>query len=245
MRYLFGYIKARGLEPARRQTTIFIEGEGMTRQETVSFIEENGVVAVIRLGETKKMMDILQALKAGGVRVFEFTLTTPNALEFIKEYTQKNDRETVVGAGTVLDPETARLAILAGAQFIVGPALNLRTLETAHRYDKAMIPGSYTPTEILTAWENGADVVKVFPATTLGPGYFKDVLGPLPQVKLTPTGGVALNNVAEWIRCGACCVGVGTALLDKKMIAESDWKGLTAHAAAFIGEVRKGRGKAS
>jgi 2-dehydro-3-deoxyphosphogluconate aldolase/(4S)-4-hydroxy-2-oxoglutarate aldolase len=217
----------------------------MTRQETVSFIEENGVVAVIRLGETKKMMDILRALKAGGVRVFEFTLTTPHALDFIEEYAGKNDGETVVGAGTVLDPETARLAILAGAQFIVGPALNLRTMETVHRYGKAMIPGSYTPTEILTAWENGADMVKVFPATTLGPGYFKDVLGPLPQVKLTPTGGVVLNNVADFIKAGACCVGVGTALLDKKMIVESDWKGLAGHAAAFVREVKKGRGLAS
>lgn len=215
----------------------------MTRQEIVSFIEENGVVAVIRLGDTKKMFDILQALKNGGVRVFEFTLTTPNALDFVKEYAQKNDRETLVGAGTVLDPETARLAVLAGAQFIVGPAFNLNTLKMAHRYGKVMIPGSYTPTEILTAWENGADVVKVFPATTLGPGYFKDVLGPLPQVKLTPTGGVVLGNVADFIRAGACCVGVGTALLDKKMIAESDWKGLTAHAAAFADEVQKGRGK--
>lgn len=216
----------------------------MKRQEILSFIEETGVVAVIRLGDTKKMPDILQALKQGGVRTFEFTLTTPNAIEFIQEYSRKGDQDVCIGAGTVLDPETARLAILAGAEFIVGPALNLNTIEMAHRYDKVVIPGAYTPTEILTAWENGADIVKIFPATTLGPGYFKDVLGPLPQVKLTPTGGVVLNNVADFIKAGACFVGVGTALLDKKMIADSNWKGLTEHAAAFIREVKKGRGQA-
>ncbi|HEX9933739.1 MAG TPA: bifunctional 4-hydroxy-2-oxoglutarate aldolase/2-dehydro-3-deoxy-phosphogluconate aldolase [bacterium] len=213
----------------------------MDRIETVAFIEQSGIVAVIRLNNAKNVMNILQALKDGGVKAFEFTLTMPNAIECIKESAQKGGDGVVVGAGTVLDPETARLALLAGAEFIVGPALSLRTMETVHRYGKAMIPGSYTPTEILTAWENGADIVKVFPATTLGPGYFKDILSPLPQVKLTPTGGVSLSNAADFIKAGACCIGVGSALLDKRMIAESNWKALADHAAAFVNEVKKGR----
>lgn len=215
----------------------------MNRQQTLAFIEENGVVAVIRLGETKKMLDILQALKNGGIKAFEFTLTTPNAVEFIKEFSQKGDQDVCIGAGTVLDPETARLAILAGAQFLVGPTLNLRTMETAHRYGKVIIPGAYTPTEILTAWENGADIVKVFPATTLGPKYFRDILAPLPQLKLTPTGGVSRENIVDFIKAGACCVCVGSALLDKKMIADSNWKGLAEHASAFVKEVKRGRGQ--
>ena len=213
----------------------------MARQAVVSAIEQTGVVAVIRLGDTKKMEGILSALNEGGVKAFEFTLTTPNAIQFIEEYSKKAGKDAVIGAGTVLDPETARLAILAGAQYIVGPALNLRTIEMAHRYDKAVIPGAFTPTEILTAWEHGADMVKVFPATALGPGYFRDILAPLPQLKLTPTGGVSLSNVGEFIKAGACCVGVGSALLDKKMIAESNWKGLAEHAAKFVEEVKKAR----
>ncbi len=215
----------------------------MSRQQAISFIHESGVVAVIRLGDTKKMIDILQSLKNGGIRAFEFTLTTPNAIEFIQEFSRKTDKDVLIGAGTVLDPETARLAILAGAQFVVGPTLNLRTIEMVHRYDKVMIPGSYTPTEILTAWENGADIVKVFPATTLGPNYFRDILAPLPQLKLTPTGGVSLNNIVDFIKAGAFCVCVGSALLDKKRIADSDWTGLADHAASFVNEVKKGRGQ--
>jgi 2-dehydro-3-deoxyphosphogluconate aldolase/(4S)-4-hydroxy-2-oxoglutarate aldolase len=220
-----------------------VKEKNMDKQQTIALIEENGVVAVIRLGETKKMFDILQALKDGGIRAFEFTLTTPNAIEFIKEFSQKSEKDICIGAGTVLDPETARLAILAGAQFIVGPALNLRTMEMVHRYGKVVIPGAYTPTEILTAWENGADIVKVFPATTLGPKYFRDILAPLPQLKLTPTGGVSRENVVEFIKAGACCVCVGSALLEKKLIAESNWKALAEHASAFIKEVKRGRGQ--
>lgn len=168
-------------------------------------------------------------------------MTTPGALEIIKDISKNISGEFLIGAGTVLDPETARLAILAGAQFIVGPILNIEMIKMVHRYDKVVIPGAFTPTEIMTAWDAGADIIKVFPATALGPTYFKDILGPLPQVKLTPTGGVSLNNAAEFIMAGACCLGVGSALIKKDIVANSDWEALTERAGAFIKEVENGR----
>ena len=160
----------------------------------------------------------------------------------IHDISQKIGSDFIIGAGTVLDSETARAVILAGAQFVVSPVINIEMIKTVHRYDKAVFPGAFTPTEILHAWENGADVVKVFPATALGPQFFKDIHGPLPQVRLTPTGGVSLENTGEFIRCGASCVGVGTALLNKKMIADSDWTALTENAKKFVREVQKARG---
>lgn len=214
----------------------------MNRAEILKQIEESGIIAVIRLNDTKKLNDIIQALSKGGVKALEITMTTPNAIEVIKTVSAEVGDDFLVGAGTVLDPETARLTILAGAQFVVGPILNLKMIHLVHRYDKVVIPGAFTPTEIMKAWDAGADVVKVFPATALGPKYFKDVHGPLPQVKLTPTGGVSLNNAAEFIKSGACCLGVGTALIDKQFVADSDWDSLTKLAAAFIEEIKKGRG---
>ncbi|MCH7522014.1 MAG: 2-dehydro-3-deoxyphosphogluconate aldolase [Candidatus Marinimicrobia bacterium] len=144
-----------------------------------------------------------------------------------------------IGAGTILDPETARLAILAGAEFIVSPILNLEVIKLAHRYDRLAIPGAFTPTEILTAWEAGADIVKVFPATALGPAFIKDVQGPLPQVKLCPTGGVTVENAGEFIAAGAACVGVGTDLLDKAAIAEGRYELLTRRAEQLVANTRQ------
>ncbi|MEE4310388.1 MAG: bifunctional 4-hydroxy-2-oxoglutarate aldolase/2-dehydro-3-deoxy-phosphogluconate aldolase [candidate division KSB1 bacterium] len=213
----------------------------MRRQETLKKIEDAGVIAVIRLSDVKKLEKIIESLAKGGMNALEITMTTPGALDIMKELSQNNTSGFLIGAGTVLDPETARMAIVAGAEFVVGPVLNIDVIKMVHRYDKVVIPGAFTPTEILNAWDHGADVVKVFPATAGGPKYFKDVLGPLPQVKLTPTGGVSLNNAAEFIKAGACCLGVGSALLDKKMIAESDWDGLAGKAAAFIKAVEEGR----
>ena len=147
----------------------------------------------------------------------------------------------MLGAGTVLDAETARLAILAGAQFIVGPVFRPEVVAMCHRYDIAAMPGCFTPTEILAAWEAGADVVKVFPATALGPGFFKDVRGPLPQVKMMPTGGVSLANAGEWIKAGAVAIGVGTAMVDSKAVAASDWAAITETARRFVGAVAAAR----
>jgi len=147
----------------------------------------------------------------------------------------------LLGAGTVVDAETARLAILAGAQFVVSPVLRPEMIEVCHRHDVAAIPGCFSPTEILTAWEAGADVVKVFPATSLGPAYFKDLRGPLPHIKLMPTGGVTIDNAADWIRAGAVAVGVGTALVDPKAVAAGDYRAITANACRIVANVRVAR----
>ena len=213
----------------------------MDRLTVTGKLIDSGLVAVIRLNSGAKLPGIIEALCQGGVNALEITMTTPGALAIIKDIAEKTGDDFLIGAGSVLDPETARQAILNGAQFVVGPVFNPEVLRLCHRYDKVDIPGAFTPTEILAAWEQGADIVKVFPATTLGPGYMKDVLGPLPQVKLLPTGGVTLANAAEFIRAGACCLGVGTALLDKKMIAAEDWPALAKHAAAFRAAVLDGR----
>ena len=214
----------------------------MHREFIVNKIIESGVVAVIRLNGKEKLPEIIDALSKGGISAMEITMTTPNAIEIINEISQKVGNDFMIGAGTVLDSETARAVILAGAQFVVSPITNIEMMKTVHRYNKAVFPGAFTPTEILHAWENGADVVKVFPATALGPQFFKDIHGPLPQVRLTPTGGVSLENTGEFIRCGASCVGVGTALLNKKMIVDSNWPALTENAEKFVEEVKKARG---
>ena len=162
---------------------------------------------------------MIDALLEGGVRALELTMTVPGAIGLIEEIAKDLPGEFQLGAGTVLDPETARQVILAGAKYIVAPTLNLETIKMCHRYDVAIMPGCFTPTEILTAWEAGADVIKVFPATALGPGFFKDIRGPLPQIRMMPTGGVTLANAGEWIKAGAVAIGVGTALVDTKAIA--------------------------
>ncbi|HRD18527.1 MAG TPA: bifunctional 4-hydroxy-2-oxoglutarate aldolase/2-dehydro-3-deoxy-phosphogluconate aldolase [Candidatus Marinimicrobia bacterium] len=213
----------------------------MDRQTITAKLIESGLVAVIRLDSGEKLPGIISALRQGGINALEITMTTPGALEIIKNFAAQTGRDFLIGAGSVLDAETARLAILNGAQFIVGPIFNPEVVRMCHRYDKPAIPGAFTPTEILTAWEQGADLVKVFPTTALGPSYIKDILGPLPQVKLLPTGGVTLENAAEFIRSGACCLGVGTALLNKKMIAADDWQALAKHAEAFRSAVLTGR----
>ncbi|MBN2281088.1 MAG: bifunctional 4-hydroxy-2-oxoglutarate aldolase/2-dehydro-3-deoxy-phosphogluconate aldolase [Candidatus Marinimicrobia bacterium] len=213
----------------------------MNREKILQQIEESGVVAVLRLNDSKKLPQIIEALAKGGLKAMEITMTTPNALDVIAEASKNLRNEFIVGVGTVLDGETARMAILAGAEFVVSPVLNIELIKTVKRYGKIMISGAFTPTEIVAAWENGADMVKVFPATALGPKYFQDIKGPLPQIKLTPTGGVSLENTAAFIKSGACCVGVGSALLDKKMIDGNDWEGLAKLAAMFRAEVEKGR----
>ena len=152
------------------------------------------------------------------------------------------ETRSIMGAGTVLDPETARAVILAGAEYIVAPTLNPDTIALCNRYSKVVVPGAFTPTEILTAWECGADIVKVFPATAVGPKYLKDIKGPLPQIRLSPTGGVSLDNAGEFIKCGASCIAVGGNLAPKKAIADKDWNTITENAKRFIEEVQKARG---
>ena len=211
------------------------------RLETVRAIEDCGVVAVIRLQDPSKLRSVIDALAAGGVRALEVTMTVPGALDLIKEVAPALPREFVLGAGTVLDPETARLAILAGARYVVGPVFNPAVITLCHRYDVAAIPGCFSPTEILAAWEGGADIVKIFPATALGPGYFKDIHGPLPQVRLMPTGGVTLENAGDWIAAGAVAIGVGTALVDRKAIDGGDYAAVTAKAKRLVETVAAAR----
>jgi 2-dehydro-3-deoxyphosphogluconate aldolase/(4S)-4-hydroxy-2-oxoglutarate aldolase len=211
------------------------------RVEVVGAIEECGVVAVIRMKEREKLRAVVDALGDGGVRALEVTMTVPGAIDLIGQLAPTLPRGFVLGAGTILDAETARLAMLAGAQFIVGPVFRPEVIAMCHRYDTAAMPGCFTPTEILAAWEAGADVVKVFPATALGPGFFKDVRGPLPQVKLMPTGGVTLDNAGDWIAAGAVAVGVGTALLDAKAIAAGDYGVITENARRIVANVAAAR----
>ncbi|HEY3381113.1 MAG TPA: bifunctional 4-hydroxy-2-oxoglutarate aldolase/2-dehydro-3-deoxy-phosphogluconate aldolase [Vicinamibacterales bacterium] len=211
------------------------------RVGTTLGIEACGVVAVIRMREPEKLRAVVDALAEGGVRALEVTMTVPRAIQMIEQLAPALPKGFLLGAGTILDPETARLAILAGAQFIVGPVFRPEVIAMCHRYDVAAMPGCFTPTEILSAWEAGADVVKVFPATPLGPGFFKDVRGPLPQIKLMPTGGVSLDNAGDWIKAGAVAVGVGTALLDAKAIAAGDYGVITANAKRIVGNVQAAR----
>src|SRR5260221_5234250 len=181
----------------------------MSRHEDLSRLLQSGIVAVIRSTSSEQLVEVAKALYDGGVDVLEVTFTVPRALEIIAAMRKALGEKVLLGAGTVLDPETARAAFLAGAEFLVAPTVNLDVIRLANRYDKLVMPGAFTPTEILTAWEAGADIVKVFPADAVGPGFFRAVRAPLPQVKLMPTGGVDLNTAADFLKAGACCLGVG------------------------------------
>ena len=206
-------------------------------------IEEDGVVAVVRLNDLARAADLTAALVAGGVRAVEFTFTNRAAAGAIEAAVAAHGVRALVGAGSVLDAETARVAILAGAAFVVTPTLGLGTIEVCHRYGVPIVAGALTPTEILTAWEAGASYVKVFPASLGGPGYLKDVRGPLPQVKLIPTGGVSPENAGYFIRAGAAAVALGSNLVDERTVAAGDWAGLTARARAVVEAVGRARGR--
>ena len=214
----------------------------MTRDHSAQWIERTGLIAIVRLERAPELVKVAKAIAAGGVSVIEFTLTTPGALRTIEESTRELGDQVLIGAGTVLDGETARAAILAGAEFVVAPTLNLDVIEICHRYDKLVVPGAYTPTEILTAWEHGADFVKVFPAEIGGPAYLKAVRAPLPQVKMIPVGGVSLETAEAFLRAGAVALGVGSNLVDRKAVAEGRLEQLTASALALSQVVRKAKG---
>lgn len=202
---------------------------------------ETGVVAIVRLDSAEHLLRVADAIAAGGVRHIEFTMTTPGALDTLAKVTARYGNDVVFGAGTVLDAETARAAILAGAKFIVAPTLDTDMITLCNRYGTISMPGALTPTEVLTAWQAGADVIKVFPAGALGPSYLKAILAPLPQVRLAPVGGVRLDNTADFVRSGACCVGVGSALVSSSLIADENWDELTRRAEGFIKAVQEGR----
>src|SRR5512136_1272189 len=213
----------------------------LSRLDAVQQIMSCGVVAIVRMDDAAGLGQVAQAIKAGGVDVIEFTMTTPGALDIIEKSSAEFGASVLLGAGTVLDTETARAAILAGARFLVSPTFNPAVIDLAHRYDVAVLPGTFTPTEMLTAWEAGADLLKVFPATALGPQYFKDVLAPLPYLRMVPTGGVSLDNAGDFIKAGAVAIAVGSNLVDRKAVKDERWDALTATAAKFVAAVQSAR----
>jgi 2-dehydro-3-deoxyphosphogluconate aldolase/(4S)-4-hydroxy-2-oxoglutarate aldolase len=213
------------------------------KQTQLQRVLESGIVAVVRSSDSQQLVDVAQSLADGGVTVVEITFTVPNVLEVIRQVRQSLGDQILLGAGTVLDPETARQAILAGAEFIVAPTLNLDVIRLCRRYDKLVIPGAFTPTEILTAWENGAEIVKVFPAEAGGPNYLKAIRAPLPQVRLMPTGGVDLTNAAAYFQAGACCIGVGSQLVEPKAVAAGDFARIRELAREFVAVARKTHNK--
>ncbi len=202
-----------------------------------SRIQDGNVVAVVRLDDLSKAVDLTKALAAGGVTSVEFTFTNPKAAQVITTVREAVGDAAYIGAGTVLDAETARIAILAGAEYIVTPSFRPETIQMCRRYSITTIIGAFTPTEILTAWETGADYVKVHPASLGGPKYFKDVLAPFPQIKLIPSGGVTLENAADFIKAGAVAVGLGGALVDPKAIEAGDWASITARAKSLADSI--------
>ncbi|EGG34919.1 bifunctional 4-hydroxy-2-oxoglutarate aldolase/2-dehydro-3-deoxy-phosphogluconate aldolase [Paenibacillus sp. HGF5] len=183
---------------------------------TMSSILDSKIIAIIRGANSKDVLNMAKALHEGGVNMLEITMNSPNALSAIEEITAELGDRVVVGAGTVLDSETARAAILAGAKFILSPTVDIETIKMAKRYGAVSIPGAFTPTEILSAYENGGDIIKVFPAT-LGPSFIKDIRGPLPQIPLLPTGGIDLNNIQEFMKAGAIGCGIGSALVNTQL----------------------------
>jgi 2-dehydro-3-deoxyphosphogluconate aldolase / (4S)-4-hydroxy-2-oxoglutarate aldolase len=210
----------------------------MGRDRTLARILESGIVAVVRAATGKSLVQVANALAQGGVTAIEVTFTVPGALDVIRHVNQDFGDSIVLGAGTVLDPETARAAILAGAEYIVAPTLNHDVIRLCKRYDKAVMPGAFTPTEILSAWESGADIVKVFPADSGGPAYLKALRGPLPHIRLMPTGGVDLSTAESFLKAGACCLGVGSALVEPDAVSSGDFDRIRDLAVQFIAIVR-------
>jgi 2-dehydro-3-deoxyphosphogluconate aldolase/(4S)-4-hydroxy-2-oxoglutarate aldolase len=211
------------------------------RMEVVDAIEQIGVVAVIRLRDPRQLRTVVDALAAGGLRALEVTMTVPNAVDMIREIALALPDGFLIGAGTVTDGATARSVIDAGARFVVGPVFRPDVIRVCHEFDVPAVPGCFSPTEILAAHDCGADLIKVFPATMLGPQYIKDLRAPLPQLKLMPTGGVTLENGGDWIRAGAVAIGLGSALVDSKAIDDGRFDAITDNARRAIAIVAGAR----
>ena len=215
----------------------------MSRDTTLKRILDCGIVAVVRAESSALLVNVVKALADGGVTAAEITFTVPDAVEVIRAVRREVGDSVCLGAGTVLDPETARAALLAGAEYIVSPIVNLEVIRLCRRYDKAVMPGAFTPSEVVAAWEAGADVVKVFPADVGGPPYLKALRGPLPQIRLMPTGGVDLTTAEAFLKAGACCLGVGSSLVEPKAVASGDFARLRDLAAQYVALVKRVRGQ--
>jgi 2-dehydro-3-deoxyphosphogluconate aldolase/(4S)-4-hydroxy-2-oxoglutarate aldolase len=214
----------------------------MDKQAVLARIREVGLIPVVRARSAEEAAVAAQAIREGGVPILEITLTVPGAIPLIEALARRFAGEVLVGAGTVLDAESARAVILAGARFVVSPALNLDTIACCHSYDVAVLPGALTPTEVVNAWRAGADMVKVFPAGALGgASYIKSLKAPLPQIELVPTGGVSLKTAGDFIRAGAAALGVGADLVDLAAVREGRVAELTERARAYVEAVRQAR----
>src|SRR4051812_10132090 len=214
----------------------------MTAKEILAFITDVGIVPVVRTASAEHAIQAVEAIYRGGIRAAEITMTVPGAIRALEKLADQFGTKLMLGAGTVLDPETARSCMLAGAQFFVTPALRVSTIEMAKRYSKVICPGALTPTEVLTAWEAGADVVKVFPCGNVGGAkYIKALKGPFPHIEMIPTGGVNLETAADFLKAGACACGVGGELVDAQSIKEGKFDLITERGERYLAAVAKAR----
>jgi 2-dehydro-3-deoxyphosphogluconate aldolase/(4S)-4-hydroxy-2-oxoglutarate aldolase len=215
----------------------------MTSREILAFITEVGIVPVVRCSSAEGAVQTVAALYRGGIRAAEITMTVPGAIRALEKTADQFGDKLVLGAGTVLDPETARTCMLAGAEFFVTPSLRVATIEMAKRYSKVISPGALTPTEVLTAWEAGADAVKVFPCGNVGGAkYIKALKGPFPQIEMIPTGGVNLETIGDFLKAGACACGVGGELVDGKLVAQGKFDVIEERARQYLAAVAHARG---
>lgn len=214
----------------------------MNKAAVLKTITDTGLVPIVRAGSSEEALKVVEAIRAAGVSTVEITMTVPGAIKLLESLSSQLGDKVLLGAGTVLDPETARLAILAGAQFLISPTLNPKVIEMTRRYGKVSIPAGLTPTEVLAAWEAGADFVKIFPCGNMGGAdYLKALKAPLPQVEMIPTGGVTLENAADFLRAGAAAIAVGGELVDKKAVREKRWEVVTENARKFADVVARTR----
>ncbi len=213
----------------------------MTKLEIISRILNPGIVAIIRADSSEQLIEAAGALYEGGVTGMEITMTTPNALQVISDVHRKFGDKVLIGVGSVLDAETARLAILAGAEFVVSPVIRPDVIRLCNRYSKPIASGAFTPTECLTAHESGSDFVKLFPADQVGPTYIKNILAPMPMLQIIPTGGVTVDTAASFLKAGCVALAAGSSLVSKEVLKLRDWKTLTDTAAAFVAAIRKAR----
>src|SRR5947208_12320309 len=224
-----------GLKSPRAIPTI----PSMNREAQLRRVLDGGIVAVVRSPDSQQLVEVCRALADGGVTTCEITMTVPDALDVVRRVRAALGDRVLLGAGTILDPETARAAFLAGAEYLVAPTVNLDVVRRCQRYDKLVMPGAFTPTEILAAWQAGADIVKVFPAEVVGPPFFKALRGPLPQIRLMPTGGVDLSTAADFLKAGACCLGVGGQLVEPKAVAERNFDRIRDRARQYVAIVQQ------
>lgn len=211
----------------------------MNSQEILKIITDKKIVAVLRLDDKEQGIPVTEALIKGGVSIIELTLTTPNAFDVISQLSKEFADDALIGVGSVLNSEMAKQSIDAGAKYVVSPILKKEIIDYTHSQNLPVMPGAFSPTEILQASEWGADVVKVFPADVLGMKYFKGIKAPMPHLNIMPTGGVSLTNAGDWIKAGACAVGAGSSLLDKNAINSKEYNVLTKNAEIIVASVKE------